>query len=145
MAHDSVSELDGFLDQWRQDANSVKPVFEAMRSSLAAMPGVHLEFKARPGISYSIRARHEAQKERNLFVLVDIIDDDPDARWMSVCFYADLVSDPDERGDVVPGGLFGEDACCFDVEGDDEDLRLYMMERLREAGTAAGKEGSSNT
>ena len=137
----SISELQAFLDGWVQDANSVKPLFEAMSASLAAMPGVGLDFKARPGISYSLRARHEAQKSRPLFVLVDIIDDDADARWMSVCFYADLVTDPEELGDTVPDGLFGEDACCFDIDQQDETLAEYMLERLAEAAVRAGSQG----
>ena len=45
--------------------------------------------------------------------MVDIIDDDPADRWLSVCFYDELVDDPKGLGDEVPGGLLGEDAKCF--------------------------------
>jgi hypothetical protein len=66
-----------------------------------------------------------------LFALVDVIDDDPAARWLSVCFYADMITDPEELGDVAPGGLAGEDARCFDLEsGARAD---YILERLKEA------------
>ena len=130
-------ELQVFLQEWNTDTLGVKPVFEACHATLAALPGVTLEFKGRPGVSYSLRAKHAAQSKRPLFVLVDVIDDDPTARWLSVCFYANLVTDPQERGDVVPGGLMGEDACCFDVE--DPEAGEYLLARLQEAHAAAAK------
>jgi hypothetical protein len=133
------SELDAFLDSWTVDQNGVKPVFTSMYEYLRACDGVSLTYKGRPGVSHSLRARHAAQNTRELFVLVDIIDDEPDARWLSVCFYADLVTDPEERGDVVPGGLMGEDACCFDVDVLDDTTMRYMLQRLQEATTAAGQ------
>lgn len=123
--------LNAFLEIWTNDVNDVKPLFTAMRDFLQSCDQVELDFKSRPGVSHSLRARHIAQKTRPLFVLVDIIDDDPEARWLSVCLYADLAEDPEGRGDVVPGGLFGEDACCFDIESSES--QVYMLERLREA------------
>jgi hypothetical protein len=71
--------------------------------------------------------------------MVDIIDDDPENRWLSVCFYDDLVSDPEERGDFVPKGLLGEDARCFDLDEADEDAVGYVAQRIREAGARAGR------
>lgn len=133
------NELQQFLTAWEKGDNNVKGVFEAACALLAGISGVALDYKGRPGVSHSLRARHQAQKKRSLFVLVDVIDDDPSARWLSVCFYADLVSDPEERGDVVPGGLMGEDACCFDVDGPDEAGQAYLLARLREAANAAAK------
>jgi hypothetical protein len=70
---------------------------------------------------------------------VDIIDDEPEARWLSVCFYADLVTDPEEHGDVVPGGLAGDDALCFDLDSPENNIEHYMLQRLQEAVTAAAK------
>lgn len=134
-----LPELQSFLDAWTEDAANVKGAFESACSLLASMPDIELEYKGRPGVSHSVRARHKAQTRRPLFVLVDVIDDDPSARWLSVCFYADLVSDPEERGDVVPGGLMGEDACCFDIEDPDGDSRAYLLARLTEAAKAAAK------
>ncbi|MDO5484099.1 MAG: hypothetical protein Q4F27_04245, partial [Desulfovibrionaceae bacterium] len=101
--------------------------------------GTSLEFKARPGISYSVRARHEAQTERKLFVLIDVVDDEPESRWLSVCFYADMISDPEENGDFVPQGLMGEDAACFNLDEADESMRSYIAARLAEASQAAAK------
>lgn len=130
-----IPELTAFMDAWKTDVYGVKPLFAAMYESLAAMPGARLEYKGRPGVSHSLRGLVEGG--RPLFVLVDVIDDEPESRWLSVCFYADLVFDPDERGDVVPGGLMGEDARCFDVENPDG-MEDYMLDRLREAYANAG-------
>jgi hypothetical protein len=95
--------------------------------------GVSFAFKGRAGVSYSLRAKHENQKGRDLFVMVDVIDDDPEARWLSVCFYGDLITDPDEKGDLVPGGLAGDDGYCFNLDEWDENEIAYLEERLGEA------------
>jgi hypothetical protein len=65
--------------------------------------------------------------------MVDIIDDDPSDRWLSVCFYGEMISDPDDMGDFVPEGLLGEDAHCFDIEEWDEEQLQYVLDRLDEA------------
>ena len=131
-------ELAAFIDQWTEDENKLKPLFQKVCALLASMKGVSLEYKGRPGISHSLRARHAAQSSRPLFVLVDVIDDDPAARWLSVCFYADLVTDPDGLGDVVPAGLLGEDACCFDIDAP-EAMDDFLLERLQEAARNAAQ------
>ncbi len=131
------AELDALLEAWTLDANGIKPLFQTLYQFLREQNHVALEYRVRPGVSHSLRARHSAQKERSLFVLVDIIDDDPEARWLSICFYADLVTDPEGRGDVVPGGLMGEDACCFDVDDAGNGMAEYMQSRLAEACAAA--------
>ena len=68
-----------------------------------------------------------------------MIDDDPAERWLSVCFYGDMISDPAERGEIIPGGLAGSDGYCFDMVEDDEGLAYYIVERLVEAGAAAAE------
>ena len=126
------ADLDAFLASWTEDENAVKPLFLSLYSLLQGLDGVELEYKGRPGVSHSLRALYPGRKDRPLFVLVDIIDDVPEARWLSICFYADLVTDPEELGDVVPGGLAGEDARCFDVDAP-EDMEPFLLERLKEA------------
>ena len=133
MSATAQQEVNAFLDAWITDPNNAKAAFSGYREWLAAQPGVSLEFKARPGVSYSLRAVHDNQKERPLFVLVDVVDDEPEARWLSVCFYADMVNDPDGLGDFVPQGLMGQDACCLNLEEDDEAMRAYIQARLQEA------------
>ena len=90
-----------------------------------------MDFIPRPGVTYSLRAAHANQKEKSLFVMVDVIEDDP--RWLSVCFYGDMIADPDENGDFVPDGLLGEDAVCFDISAGEDGLIQYGQARMDEA------------
>jgi len=67
--------------------------------------------------------------------MVDVIEVDP--RWLSVCFYGEMITDPEEAGDYVPEGLLGEDAVCFDIETHDADRLAYVTARIDEAYRAA--------
>lgn len=131
------TEIQAFLDDWTLDPLHAKDAFTAFWHYLAGLPQVECSFKGRPGVSYSLRAAYSANPARPLFVLVDIVDDEPESRWLSVCFYADMVSDPNELGDFVSEGLLGKDACCLNLEEDDSAMRDYIMQRLREAAAAA--------
>lgn len=126
-------EVKEFESGWKKDPLHVKSAFAAWAKFLEELPQVNLEFKARPGISYSLRAKHDAQTARPLFALLDVVDDEPENRWLSVCFYADLVSDPEDLGDFVPQGLNGEDAMCFNLDEDSAQMRDYLTARLAEA------------
>lgn len=132
-------EMQALLQNWNVDPIGARPRFESFAAFLAQTEGVSLSFKSRPGISHSLRARHAAQKERELFVLVDVVDDDAENRWLSVCFYADMVTDPDDIGDFVPKGLMGADACCLTLDEDDADMAQYIMARLKEAAASAAR------
>jgi hypothetical protein len=116
-----------------------KEAFARLHAAVVALDGVCLSGKVRPGVSVSVRGGYPPELGRELFVLVDIIDDDPDARWLSVCGYADLLDDPEERGDVVPKGLLGADARCFDLDGTDAELVEYVVQRITAAGLKARK------
>ncbi|MCI5126792.1 MAG: hypothetical protein D3925_20505, partial [Candidatus Electrothrix sp. AR5] len=70
--------------------------------------------------------------------MIDVIEDNP--RWLSVCFYGDMITDPEGQGDAVPGGLLGEDAVCFDLEAWDEERVRYVEARLDEACQRAAQE-----
>lgn len=133
------TELSSFMENWQEDPIKAKVAFIDYLELLDSNPDIHTEFKARPNISYSLRAKHKAQKNRDLFVLIDVVDDDPKNRWLSVCFYADLVTDPDEKGDIVPDGLNGEDALCLNLDEDDDQMRSYIKIRLQEAIQKSGK------
>lgn len=124
-------ELNDFVARWTDDPAQVKDVFVELKGLLEAMDDTVIEFNARPGITYSMRGLKGSEEKRPLFVMVDVIDDDPSDRWLSVCFYNDLISDPEELGDIVPGGLLGEDGHCFDVEG--PAIKEYVIARVREA------------
>lgn len=131
----ALTELEKFLIDWEDD--HAKKAFLVFRQTLAGIPGVAFDFKARPGITYSLRGTHPAQQGRPLFALIDVIDDDPKQRWLSVCFYDDMISDSQEQGDWVPQGLLGEDARCFNVDEADDDLVEYVAARITEAGARA--------
>jgi hypothetical protein len=126
--------MDAFLGTWTRDGQETRPLFIRLHEKLSRLPGAVLTFKKRPGVSYSLRAAlpQQAETDRPLFVLVDVIDDDPDNRWLSVCFYADTVSDPAEEGNLVPNGILGVDATCFDLALGDGDKLDYVEARIDE-------------
>lgn len=134
------TELTDLLENWTDNENRTKAAFLAFKESVETKDGVTFEFVARPGITFSLRISHTNQKNRPLFAMVDIIDDDPTDRWLSVCFYRELINDPDACGDEVPEGLLGEDACCFDVDQDDPKLVEYVKARLHEAWENAARQ-----
>jgi hypothetical protein len=124
-----------FLTNWDNGA-ATRKWFEEYGDLLAGLDRTTVQFVARPGVTYSLRGKHESQTDRELFVMVDVIED-PEERWISVCFYQAMVSDPQELGEYAPGGLMGEDAVCFDIDADaDETLRTYVADRIREAHAA---------
>ena len=133
----TLRDMDALLAQWTQDPTGAKGAFLLYRQWLETQPQVRLEFIARPGVSYSLRAVHARQQERPLFVLIDVVDDEPMARWLSICFYADMITDPEELGDFVPEGLLGRDACCLNLDENDAKMRDYIFSRLQEAAAAA--------
>jgi hypothetical protein len=128
---ESLQELQSFIDDWSNTDERNKEAFVRLKSLLTTMDGIQLDFIPRPGVTYSLRAAHPNQKQRALFVMVDVIEDDP--RWLSVCFYNDMVTDPEEQGDFVPEGLLGEDAACFDIDQYDDALLQYIESRMDEA------------
>ncbi|KPA09875.1 hypothetical protein MHK_009921 [Candidatus Magnetomorum sp. HK-1] len=132
--------IDSFISDWKTDSNAIKNDFIALKTHLENKSNTNIDFNARPGVSYSLRAAHTAQKKRSLFVMVDVIDDDPDSRWLSVCFYGEMITDPDEKGDLIPEGLLGEDGYCFDHDTGSESGLSYIQERIDEAYISAGKE-----
>ena len=132
MEKETDSVLNAFIEEWEETPEKNKEVFLHLREYLGKKEGVS------PGVTYSLRAVHDAQKKRELFVMVDVIEDDP--RWLSVCFYGEMITDPEEKGDFVPEGLLGEDAVCFDVEEQDEKLVRYIKDRLDEACCSALEE-----
>lgn len=128
-----MKELNEFVESWQIDPNKVKDSFIEYMKFLQNKEDVKLDFNARPNISYSLRGKKSTQSDRPLFTLIDVVDDEPAERWLSVCFYANLITDPEELGDFVPGGLLAEDAICFNLEEDDEEMKKYIFERLEEA------------
>jgi len=134
-----LKELNGFLDSWIGDDSGVKEAFVNLKDSFSKKKGVAFQFIYRPGVSGSFRVSvsETGSYERPLLALVDIIDDDPRNRWLSVCFYGDMISDPEEEGNLVPGGILGEDGYCFDITEYDESMMGYLDHRIDEAHSKA--------
>ena len=134
-----LQELERFLAGWEDNALQVKKTFHLLKDYLADKDDLSFVFKARPGVSHSLRAKHLQQTKRELFVIVDVIDE-PENRWLSICFYPDMITDPRDKGVLIPQGLLGEDGYCFDLEEWDEDYVKYLLGRLDEAYEKAAKE-----
>ena len=130
---DLQAEIEQFIDNWKDSGSNTKKAFTEIYKHLQTLTDTRLDFNARAGVSYSLRPVHAAQDNRPLFAMVDVIDDDPEDRWLSVCFYGEMVTDPDEAGDLVPEGLLGEDGYCFDLYEYDEDEVSYLKARLTQA------------
>jgi len=124
-------EIELFIEQWPDSPNGCRSVFETLYRHLLALDGAKIEFYARPPVTYSLRGAPVKNSPYPLFVMVDVIEEAP--RWLSVCFYEKMVSDPETRGDAVPGGLLGEDGICFDIDSDDQTLIDYIKERIDQA------------
>ena len=128
-----MEPVEQFVEEWKETETQTRKAFIEIMEHLKSMESVTLEFNARPGVSYSLRPKHDNQTKRPLFAMADVIDDDPKARWLSVCFYGDMVTDPDEKGDLIPEGLLGADGYCFDVDEYDAEDLSYIKARLSEA------------
>lgn len=126
-------EIETFIDSWEEENSAVRHGFVELYRHVRTMTGVTFDFVGRPGVSYSLRPRAGRQRQGDFFAIIDVIDDDPQARWLSVCFYGEMITDPEDRGEVIPGGLAGADGYCFDVAGDDAAVIDYLKERCREA------------
>jgi hypothetical protein len=132
---EEMKEMENFLRYWKGDPGNLKKAFLELMHRIESKKEISLSFKARPGISFSLRAGvngPDGGKSR-LFALVDIIDDDPENRWLSVCFYEGTMTDKDGLGNLIPGGILGEDGYCFDLDENNEYRISYLKERIDEA------------
>jgi hypothetical protein len=136
-----LKEIHEFMESWEDSPQGTKRAFLRLQEYVARRNDVIFSFKARPGVSYSLRAYRQVQEQRRLFALVDVIDSDPLNRWLNVCFYDEMISDHEERGELIPLGLLGEDGYCFDLEEWDEVFLDYLEARLDEAHECALKGG----
>ena len=105
-------EIEEFIENWREGEAWSREGFLALYRHVTAMQGVELNFVGRPGVSFSLRPRGAKQPQDGFYAIIDVIDDDPRERWLSVCFYGEMINDPESRGEVIPGGLAGADAAA---------------------------------
>lgn len=138
MKMETYKEIESFIEQWPESPDRNKELFQKLYDFLKQLDGTAIDFHARPGITYSMRGVPDGESEYALFTMVDVIEDQP--RWLSVCFYEQMVTDPDGKGDSVPGGLLGEDAICFDAESYDDELLNYLCTRIAEACMAVSEQ-----
>jgi hypothetical protein len=134
-----MEELKKFISQWQETKSKTRQAFTELLDHLNSMENITIDFKARPGITYSLRPKHNSQNDRALFAMIDVIDDDPKEKWLSVCFYGDMISDPEEAGDIIPEGLLGEDGHCFDIYEYESSEIEYLKNRLDDAYKSAQK------
>ena len=133
LKQEDFKNLSGILDKWTRDEMNMKDAFLRLANRFSEKNLAVLSVVPRPGISYSLRVRARAEAEEGtLITMIDIVDDDPDNRWLSVCFYGDCVTDPEEEGNLVPGGLLGEDGYCFDLYENNQNTITYLEQRIDE-------------
>ena len=128
-----METLKEFISTWKDTPTKTKLAFTELYEYLKTLEDITLTFNARPKVSFSLRPRHNSQKNRSLFAMVDVIDDDPEERWLSVCFYKEMITDPDNAGELIPEGLMEEDGYCFDLYEYDPDEIIYLKQRLFQA------------
>ncbi len=134
-----ADDLEKYLAAWPPARDDLKRAFLELAQEAGSLESARGSFLARPGISHSLRFTLEPPppgRERPVFFLIDVVEIGDDL-LLSVCFYADEISDPDGRGNEIPGALFGETGYCFDVEDHDPELLAYLKARLHSAPRAA--------
>lgn len=132
MNEEVLLEIDKFVESW-SGGGAVRAAFLDLLSE-CQKAAARIEFHVRPGVSNSLRAYTQGD-EHSLVIMVDAVEDaDP---WLSVCFYAEHIQDPEERGECIPGGLLGQDGYCFEVGDGDDALSAYLCNRFKEAWKAA--------
>lgn len=124
---------------WRGGRESLEQTFKALKARAEELCGVGLSVQPRSGIGHSFRGITEDRADRPVWVLLDVLEPDNEPWWLSICFFADSITDPDDLGEVIPGGLFGADGYCFDIEKNDEQIINYLSQRLTEAWQSASE------
>jgi hypothetical protein len=134
-----AAELKVFLTGWPQAQPGLKRAYLWLKERAQALPEATWSFLARPGVSHSLRfdlAPRPAGRARPVFFLVDVVGAAGEL-FLSVCFYEDEVSDPQDLGNAIPQGLFMETGYCFDVDDFDQEQLDYLGTRLKEAHASA--------
>jgi hypothetical protein len=133
-----MREIDDFLNSWAVDGSEetdewqskVKAVFTDFYN-LFKHHKLQMTWHARPGKCYSLDVF--AQGATSGFARLDIVDDDPEERWLFLCIKKDLAEDPENYGEVMPEILDGQDALCFDIDERDDVMRAYLQTLLENA------------
>jgi hypothetical protein len=137
-----ISTWDELAAHWPKDQAGLLDMLHSLKQAAGGLDRSRLELVCRPGVSISLRfSLHPAPgaRQRPVFHLIDVAEFDG-LLFLSVCFYADEMSDPQELGNLVPLGLFNEDGYCFDLDQPDPEYLAYILERQKEAHQAAAKQ-----
>ena len=129
-------ELDTFLSGWPKDQSALKQAYLDLIESVKSKPLATWSFVSRAGISYSFRGQTseaKADRERPVFLVMDVIPEQEGPFWLSVCFYEDEITDPDGEGNAIPQGLFQETGYCFDIDDVEAGMVDYLKQRVNEA------------
>lgn len=82
MNGNDAAYIRNFLATWN-DESGMKELCEILHAHMASLAGAALSFVSRPGVSHSIRLTGGTG---DILALLDVIDDDPAGRWLSLCF-----------------------------------------------------------
>ncbi len=125
------------LDDWPAEQAGLKSAFLRLKEYAHSQEGAKWSLVSRPGVSYSLRFDLKPRPQgrmRPVFFLVDVVV--AGELFLSVCFYEDEMSDPEELGNAIPQGLFKETGYCFDVDDvncGEEILMAYLEDRIDQA------------
>lgn len=135
-------EIQKILAAWPDGDAATPRALSTLAAHASALAGAALEVIERPGVSTSLRFDLRPRpdgRERPVFFLLDVVQA-ANEWFLSVCFYEEEISDPEELGNAIPQGLFGETGYCFDLDADNADdagLLDYLKTRIKEAHAAA--------
>ena len=135
-----MPDLSPVLDQWPEDQGGLRRAFQELVAFALGLQRAQGSLVSRTGVSHSFRVDLENRgpsRPRPVFMLVDVVVSPADPWFLSVCFYEDEVTDPEDLGNPIPQGLYDETGYCFDVDEYDAELLKYLEHRGREAHGAA--------
>jgi hypothetical protein len=124
-----MREIDEFLNTWVADTK-VKALFCLLYQNFKNNK-LQLTWQARPGACYSLYAAMPGATTD--FAKLDIVDDDPEERWLSLCITKDMADDPENFGECIPKLFNNQDALCFDIDENNENISEYLQNLLNNA------------
>ena len=131
---DQPITLEQLLNDWPESQADLKNALLELKEYAQNKSGAVLNFVSRPGVTHSLRFDLDprpAGRQRQVFFLTDVIEA-ADELFLSVCYYEDEITDPDELGNAIPRGLFDETGYCFDLDEPDDDFMVYLKARIDE-------------
>ncbi|MBW2620009.1 MAG: hypothetical protein JRC56_01585, partial [Deltaproteobacteria bacterium] len=60
----AIQQFESFIENWTETQEQNKKAFVRLKDYMASKPGVNLDFIPREGLTYSLRAVHEDQKNK---------------------------------------------------------------------------------